>query len=81
MWLYDNTSKSKPEEALWEALYIENERFDLDTLQVPNRSPNPNSKSNDFLRQSEGIWGPHFRPIWGVPGVRAGLNNTSFLAL
>ncbi len=27
--------------ALWEALYIENTRFDLDTLTVSNRSPTP----------------------------------------
>ncbi len=27
--------------APWEALYIENKRFDLDTLRVPNRSPTP----------------------------------------
>ena len=33
--------------ALWEAFYIENQRFDLDTLRVPNRSPTPISKSND----------------------------------
>ncbi len=64
--------------ALWEALYIENESFDLDTLRVPNRSTTPISKSNDFPGQSDDIWGgriPHFRPIWGVPGVRAGLKN------
>ncbi len=33
----------------------------------------PISKSNDFLGQSEDIWGtrgPHFRPILVVPGVR-----------
>ena len=53
--------------ALWEA---SNKRFDLDTLRVPNRSPTPISKSNDFLGQSEDKWGArglHFRPIWGVP--------------
>ncbi len=51
--------------ALWEAFYIENKRFDLDTLRVPNRSPTPISKSNDFLGPSDDIWarGPHFRPI------------------
>ncbi len=57
--------------ALWEAFYIENKRFDLDTLRVPNRSPTPISKSNDFLGQSEDKWGargPHFRPVLGVPG-------------
>ena len=62
--------------ALWEALYIEIKPSDLDTLRVPNRSPTPISKSNDFLGQSDDIWGargPHFRPILGVPGVRAGL--------
>ncbi len=70
--------------ALWEAFYIENQRFDLDTLSVPNRSPTPISKSNEFLGQSEDIWGardPHFRPILGVPGVRAGCENTHVLAL
>ncbi len=35
--------------ALWEAFYIENKRFDLDTLMVPNRPPTPISKSNEFL--------------------------------
>ena len=70
--------------AFWDVFYIENKRFDLDTLRVPNRSPTPISKSNDFLGQSEDIWGargPHFRPIWGVPGVRAGLTNTYFFVL
>ena len=64
---------------LWEAFYIENKRFDLDTLRVPNRSPTPISKSNDFLGQSDDIWGArglHFWSILGVPGVRAGLKNT-----
>ena len=46
--------------ALWEAFYIEYKRFDLDTLRVPNRSPTPISKSNDFLGQSDDIWG-----AWG----------------
>ncbi len=58
--------------ALWKAFYIENQRFYLDTL--PNRSPTPISKSNDFLGQSGYIWGalgPRFRPSLGVPGVRA----------
>ena len=70
--------------ALWEAFYIENQRFDLDTLRVPNRSPTPISKSNDFRGQSDDIWGargPHFRPILGAPGARAGLTNTYFAAL
>ncbi len=65
--------------ALWEAFYIENKRFDLDTLRVPNRSPTPISRSNDFLGQSDYIWGArglHSWPILGVPGVRAGLKNT-----
>ncbi len=56
--------------ALWEAFYIENQRLDLDTLRVPNRSPTPISKSYDFRKQSDDIWGargPHFRPILGVP--------------
>ncbi len=69
--------------ALWEAFYIENERSDLDTLRAPNRSPTPISKSNDFLGQSGNIWGArglHFRAIWGVPGVRAGLKNTCFFS-
>ncbi len=70
--------------ALWEALYIENKRFDLDTLRVPNRSPTSISKSTDLLGQSDDIWGargPHFLPIWRVPGARAGLANTFCLAL
>ncbi len=70
--------------ALWEVFYIGNERFDLDTLRVLNRSPTPTSKFNDFPGQSDDIWearAPHFRPIWGLPGVRAGLKNTYFLAL
>ncbi len=65
--------------APWEAFYIENKRFDLDTLRVPNRSPSPISKCNDFLGQSDdicGAQGPHIRPILGVLGVRAGLKNT-----
>ena len=73
-----------PGVALWEAFYIENKRFDLDTLRVPNRSPTPISKSNDFLGESDEIWGargPHFRLTLGVPGVRACLKNTCFLAL
>ncbi len=70
--------------ALWEALYIENKRVDLGTHGVPNLSPTPISKSSDFLGQSDDIWGargPHFRPILGVPGARAGPTNTSFFAL
>ena len=70
--------------AIWEAFYIENKRFYLDTLRVPNRSPTPISKSNDFRGQSEdirGARGSHFRPILGVPGARAGLTHTYFLAL
>ncbi len=59
---------------VWEAFYIENKRFDLDTLRVPNRSPTPISKSNDFLGQSDDIWGA-CGPILGVPGVRAGLKT------
>ncbi len=69
--------------ALWEAFYIENKCFYLDTLRAPNRSPTPISKSNDFQGQSDDIWGarsPPFRPILGVPGVRAGFTNTYFLA-
>ncbi len=46
--------------ALWEAFYIENKRFDLDTLRVPNRSLTQASKINDFL----GL----FADIWGGPG-------------
>ena len=43
--------------ALWEAFYIENKRFDLDTLRVPNRSPTPISKSKDFPRTVRGYLG------------------------
>ncbi len=41
--------------ALGDAFYIEKKRSDLDTLRVPNRSPTPISKSNDFLGQSDDI--------------------------
>ena len=64
--------------ALWEAIYIENKRFGLDTLRVPNRSPTPISKSKDFRGQSDdicGARGPQFRPILGVPGVRGGVKT------
>ncbi len=61
---------------------MESKLFDMDTLRVPNRSPIPTSKSNDFLRLSDDIWGargPHFRPILGgFPGVRAGLQKHIF---
>ncbi len=46
-----------PAVALGEAFDIENKRFDLETLRVPNRSPTPISKSNDFLGQSDDIRG------------------------
>ena len=70
--------------ALWEALHIENKRFDLDSLRVPSRSPTPISKSKDFPAQSDDFWGArglHFRSILGVPGARAGLKYTYVLAL
>ncbi len=70
--------------ALWDAFYIENKRLDLDTLRVPNRSPTPISKSNDFRGLSDDIWGargPHFRPIWEVPGARAGFKCAYLLDL
>ncbi len=53
---------------IWGAFHIANKRCDLDTLWVPNRSPTPISKSNDFLGQSDdilGARGPHFRSILG----------------
>ncbi len=49
--------------ALWEAFYIEDGRFDLDTLRVPNRSPTPISKSSDLLGQSDDIWGARGPPF------------------
>ncbi len=70
--------------ALREAFYIENERYELDTMRVPNRSPTPISKSNDFLRQSDDVFwarGPHFRPTLGAPGVRDGLKHMFFSIL
>ena len=52
--------------------YIENKRFDRDTLRVPSRSPTPTSKANDFRGQSDDIWGGAGAPIsgqfWGFPG-------------
>ncbi len=47
--------------------YIENKRFDLDTLRVTNRSPTQISKTNDFLGQSEDSWGA--RGYLGGPGL------------
>ncbi len=70
--------------ALWEAFLIENKPLDLNTLRVPSRSPTPISKSNeaeDSPTISGGARGPHFRPILGVPGVRAGLKHKYLLAL
>jgi hypothetical protein len=46
--------------ALWEAFYIEDKRFDLDTLILPNRSPTPISNSNDFPGQSDDSPGSPF---------------------
>ncbi len=69
--------------ALWEAFRIEKKCFDLDTPRVPNRSPTPISKSNDFRGQSDDIWVarvPHFQPMLGVSGVGPA-RNTYFLAL
>ncbi len=69
---------------LWEAFYIENKRFDLDTLRVPNRSPTPIAKSNDFLRQFDDIWGdqgPKLPTDLGGSRGPARLKNMLFLAL
>ncbi len=75
-----NTNANTPilhVEAVREAFYIGNKCVDLDTLRVPKRSPTPISISNDFLGQSEDIWGARGpRSILGVPEVRAGLNTT-----
>ncbi len=63
------------------SFYIENKRFDLDTLRVANRSPTPASKISDFLGVFDDIWGVRGRlprPIWGVPGVPAGIKNIYF---
>jgi hypothetical protein len=52
----------------------------LDTLRVAKRSPTPASKINDFLGLFDEIWGVRGRlsgPIWGIPGVRAGMKNIS----
>ncbi len=53
--------------------YIDSSRFVLDTLWAANR-PHPDL---EFLG---GVRGHHFRPIWGVPGIRAGLSHTYVLA-
>ncbi len=68
--------------AIWEAFYIENNLFDLDTLRVPNRFPTPILKSNDFRVRSDDIWGePPFPADFGVPGVRAGFKHILFSPL
>jgi hypothetical protein len=67
--------------ALWEAFYTESKHFDLHTLRAPNRSPTPISKSNDFLRQSDNIWGargPISGRCWGFPGSRPAPKHTYF---
>ncbi len=69
--------------ALWEAFYVEDKRFDLDTLRVPNRSPTPIPKSNDFLGQSEDIWGArglHFWLFLGGSDHVLSKQNETFLA-
>ncbi len=69
--------------AAWGVFYIEDKRFDLDTLRVSTRSPTPISKSNDFLGQSDDIWGgpgPPFPADFGFRGVRAGQKHV-FVAL
>ena len=65
----------------WKVFYIENSRFALDALRVANRSPTPTSKTNDFLGPFDvilGVRGRRSRPIWGVPGVRAGIQSIYF---
>ncbi len=69
--------------ALWRAFYTEDKRFGLSTLRVFSRSPTPISKTSGFRGPFDHIWGdqdPHFRPISGVPGARAGLTNTHLLS-
>ena len=65
--------------ALWEVFHIENKHFDLDTLRVPNRSPTPISKANDFLGQSTDIWGsgPPFPAYFGGSLGPGWLKNTN----
>jgi hypothetical protein len=46
---------------------------------VPNRSPTPTSKTNDFLGQSDDIWGPISGRFGGVLGVRASSNKIIYL--
>ena len=58
----------------WKVFYIENWHFALDTLRVVNRSPTQASKINHFqglFEDIRGARGPHFQPIWWVPGARA----------
>ncbi len=58
-------------------------RISLDTLRVPNQSHTTISKFNDFVGLSDDIWGargPQFRPILGVPEVRAGSTKHIFFS-
>ncbi len=67
--------------AFWEAFHIENWRFDLDTLRVPNRSPTPILKFSDFLGQSDDIWGPGATisgRFWAFPGSGPALKTYIF---
>ena len=62
--------------AFWKV--FESKRFALDTLRVANRPPTPASKIKDFLGLFDDIWGVRgrlSRPIWGVPGVLAGIKH------
>ncbi len=65
----------------WKVFYIENWHFALDTLRVVNRSPTQASKINHFPGLFDDIWwarGRRSRPIWGIPGARAGIKNIYF---
>ena len=58
----------------WKVFYIENERFALDTLRWWPTGPPPRLRKSTI---SWGcyiwwVWGRLSRPIWGIPGVRAG---------
>jgi hypothetical protein len=50
---------------------------------VANRSPTPASNIGDFLGLFDDIWevrGRLTRPIWGIPGVRAGIQKYILIA-
>ncbi len=64
--------------AFWEVFHSEISNFALVALRGANQTPTPTSKFHRLLGPFDDLWevrGRRFRPIWGVPGVRAGITD------